>query len=111
MAMLRKQLAGVKALQAAALPVPSGEMEQYVWLHEFLFMAVWEEDGTVRVPGTVLLFAEGLHLKAMLNDKDGNRVAFTVLNPDRPVLEELNEAIASASTDWRASRERPTRRA
>lgn len=72
-------------------------------LWEFLTCTVWSEDGSPRVTGTVLLFADGSGLKAMLNDRDGSRVAFVLVTEGNGVVESLEAALLSNSTSWKAS--------
>jgi hypothetical protein len=107
MAMLKKHVAAGKGSPQQGKPVCSVEFESYPFLWEFLFLTVWDEDGSSRETGTVLLFCDGPHLKVMLNDKDSSRVAFSTLDPDVPCLEAIDAVIGAAGTDWRPSRPSP----
>lgn len=71
-------------------------------VREFLFLRKWD-DGTARKPGTILLFVDDSGLKACLNDKDGLRTAFGVLNPSETILDALEAMLLADTTDWRDS--------
>lgn len=80
------------------------DLEPHEALWEFLTRTVWEADGTRREPGTVLLFADPHGVKVMLNDKDGARVAFSVVDPSVGLLPHLEAMLLSSTTDWRDTR-------
>lgn len=102
--MLRKHVRATVVSGPMDLASLGTQLQLYPALTEFLFRSVWEEDGTPRCPGTVLLFGDGAWLKAMLNDKDQSMVAFVTLEAAEDILGELDRAVLSTSTDWRAAK-------
>lgn len=80
------------------------EFESYPASWEFLTMGVWEEDGSRRETGTVLLFADNGGLKLMLNDRDGAKVSFAVVDSAEGILGTLEALLLSAATDWRPAK-------
>jgi hypothetical protein len=71
---------------------------------EFLTRTVWDEDGSKRETGTILLFADAGGLKAMLNDRDGSRVAFLTIGPEEAIQQAVEDALLSTGTDWRPAK-------
>lgn len=74
-------------------------------LWEFLTMTMWEEDGSKRETGTVLVFSDATGLKVMLNDRDSRKVAFAVVDAETGLLASLEGMLTSVTTDWRASKD------
>jgi hypothetical protein len=70
---------------------------------------VWE-DGTTRVPGTLLIFSEQGRLKACLGDRDSESVGFVTLQGGLDPLDELEGALRDDRIDWRASSSRNRRK-
>lgn len=108
--MLRKHTKAMVVNGPMDLASLGTQLQLYPALTEFLFRTVWEEDGSPRCPGTVLLFGDGAWLKAMFNDKDQSLVAFTTLEAQEDILGELDKAVLSTSTDWRAAKKFPARK-
>jgi hypothetical protein len=79
------------------------ELTDYPFLVEFLTSTVWDEDRSPRVTGTVLIFADAGGLKAMLNDRDGSRVSFVLLDDQQGILEALENVFATVGAKWTAS--------
>jgi hypothetical protein len=71
---------------------------------EFLVRTCWDEDGSRRETGTILVFSDGPVVKAMLNDRDGSRVAFLTLAAEECLSDLLERALLSPATDWRAAK-------
>jgi hypothetical protein len=109
MGMLTKATVRPKGQAAPPLEMCK-DLSEHPALREFLTMDVWDHDGSHRERGTVLLFADDVGLKAMLNDKDGSRVAFSVLSPQGAILDELEAMLLSEATDWRAAKKMPGRK-
>lgn len=72
-------------------------------LREFLTLAVWE-DGTDRVPGTMVAFVDGGMVKVLLNDKDADRVAVVSAKSLYAAMEAADEHLTMDALDWRRSR-------
>jgi hypothetical protein len=79
-------------------------MHLYPELAEFLFVRKWPDDGADRETGTVLLFGDGVNLKAMLNDRAQGLVAFITIDPDEDLLGSLERAVVATGTDWRPAK-------
>jgi hypothetical protein len=94
------------ARESMAFDAGVGPMEA-TW--EFMTATTWDEDGSERKAGTIMLFADGGFIKAMMNDKDAGRVAFITIQPDTDIWEALEEAVLSARTDWRNAKVFPTK--
>lgn len=102
--MLRKQMRGGSAQGPLDVASLSTQLQLYPALCEFLFRSEWQEDGTSRELGTLLLFGDGCRLKVMLNDKAQSLVAFATLDAEEDFLSEIDRMIVATSTDWRAAR-------
>lgn len=102
MGLLRKynRVTGQSVQASESLHVPV-DMAPYPATWEFISMMVWEEDGSARTPGTILLFADSAGVKVMLNDKDGSRVAFGVVDASEGVFASVEAMLLSTMTDWR----------
>lgn len=74
----------------------------YPNLCEFLFDGVWE-DGSARVPGTLLLFVQDGVLKGCCNDKALGRVLFVSGANLTVLLDACDDLVASDVADWRVS--------
>ncbi len=104
MGLLRKNtVRGNNAGASAAVRYPD-ELGSCPALLEFLTSTVWDEDGSRRETGTLLFFADAAGLKVMMNDRDGSRVAFAVLDPSEGILESLEAMLLDTSTDWRPAK-------
>jgi hypothetical protein len=76
----------------------------YPTLADFLCQAFWEDETgkrTRRTPGTVVLFVEDGRLKACVNDKDLNRVAFYTFDGPDTFWKQLEGVMAADKLDWR----------
>jgi len=70
-------------------------------LHQFLSDERWD-DGSARVPGTLLLFCECGRYKACLNDRDGGRSVFVSADAVEAILDALEAGLQDDSLPWRA---------
>lgn len=87
-----------------ANPADAGEWgKAYPELWDFLF-ALEYDDGGARVPGSMVLFRDGPHLKACLSDKDANLVAFVSGNSPEALFRAIDTGLADDTLDWRAQR-------
>lgn len=92
---------------AAQLP------EQWVKKHPNLAAWMTEtswEDGSVRVPSSVLFFCEDGAVKGMLNDRDAQAVAFVSGSSVDDCWALLERGLASDRLDWRRSKAQPARK-
>jgi hypothetical protein len=80
--------------------------KKYPAICEFLSLLSWE-DGSSRVPGSLILFWEDGSWKACLNDKDTNRVGFLSAATPTDLLGSIEKALCSDRIDWRAAQARP----
>jgi hypothetical protein len=90
-------------------PASTDDAASWPTLVEFIGCERYE-DGKKRVPGTVLLFADGGRLKVLFKDKDGKRVAFDTLEGLETVLDALERKLAGDDLDWREDRPTTARR-
>ena len=72
-------------------------------LLDFLFMRAWP-DGTARVPGTLLLFADGERLKACLSDRDQGLVLFLTAESTSELFSLAETLLSDPRADWRPAR-------
>jgi len=72
-----------------------------VW--EFVTATKWD-DGTKRVPGTMLLMFEDGVFKAMLNDKANGRIAFLSGQTWEDLMNLVNDAVRTDDADWRKAK-------
>jgi hypothetical protein len=75
---------------------------------EFLCALKWA-DGSPRVTGTILLFAEGGVWKAALHDRDGGAGAFLSAKTLTALFESLEKALVAGSLEWRVKEAGPRR--
>jgi hypothetical protein len=102
---IQKRMAEEDQVKAALVFKPHKEdAAKYPALLEFLTGATWD-DGSVRVLGTALLFAEDGRIKCCLNDKDGGMVGFRVLGSLTVALAEIERALCERDVEWRRRRE------
>jgi hypothetical protein len=97
-----------KSDQPPPLAVAAGSWEMiqdYPGLAEFLSCSVWD-DGTVRVTGTLLLFADQGLWKVALHDRDGQRTAFFSGETVSDVLNVVDRALCDGRIGWRADTRR-----
>lgn len=59
-------------------------------------------DGSSRRTGTITVFSDGGQVKASLNDRDLDRVAFVSATSLAGLLVILEEKLATSSADWRS---------
>lgn len=107
---MKRQQKAPAGAEGVPLALICEELILYPALAEFLFLQVWEEDQAPRETGTVLMFSDGCHLKAMLNDRAQGLVAFLTLDPTEEVLVALDKAVLSTGTDWRPSKKQSPRK-
>jgi len=72
-------------------------------LAEFLAETEWE-DGSSRIPGTVMLFTEDGRWKAWVHDRDQGIGAFLSNTGLQSLLSALDRALRTNDLDWRADR-------
>lgn len=70
---------------------------------EFLTSVTWD-DGTPRVPGSIIVFAEDGRVKACLNDKDACAVAFVTGGSLPDLVRVIEEQLEGGLLDWRGSK-------
>jgi len=70
----------------------------------------WEEDGTARETGTLLIFAEGDVVKACLSDRQSGLRCFLTAKTFQELLLAAEETLYSGEGDWRGSREKTPHR-
>lgn len=91
---------------AKALMTVSKEGERfaktYAALTEYLTAATWE-DGTARMPSTLLIFAEDGYYKGCLNDRDASRSLWVAGASIPDVLEALEGHLRAGTGEWRSS--------
>jgi hypothetical protein len=85
---------------AEGAPPPPVGWEGCEELWSFLADGRWE-DGQRRELGSLTLFVDQGKLKAALNDRDASEVGFVTLDLDRPVQQQLDQALRSERIDWR----------
>lgn len=102
--MLKRQTAAADVGGVVDLSHMPGELLVHRDILDFLTLAKWPVELTPRTTGTVLLFCDAQGLKAMLNDRDQGLVAFITLSDDGELLEQLNGAVCSQTTDWRKAK-------
>jgi len=69
-------------------------------VREFMSHVQWG-DGASRVPGTIMLFAEGGFWKAWVHDRDAAQGAFLSARTLAALMEEVEEALGTGKGDWR----------
>lgn len=109
MALLKRNTVKGAAGASVAGTVLPDELSDYPAVREFLSMDRWEEDGSKRETGTLLLFVDAAGLKVMLNDKDGRRVSFGVVDAGDGLFCTIEAMLLNPSTKWLPSKE-PTAR-
>ncbi len=92
----------------AAACTSSSDLAMFPTLIEFLFSTRWE-DGTSRLPGTLLIFMDGGRLKACLSDRDQGLVAFVTGGSTSELLSASERLLDDEGADWRPQRKPHTR--
>lgn len=86
---------------SGAGPLQLGDyLPLYPTLTDYLTCEAWE-DGTPRVPATVMLFAQDGRWKVCINDKAMSRVAFIAGLTPESALQAAEDGLASDDLDWR----------
>lgn len=93
------------AAQQAALASLGGcdFAARYPTLIAWLTEGVWD-DGTTRIPGTMVLFFESLRWGACLTDRGMNRKAFLTGKSVSELFYAIEEALAGDALSWRLDR-------
>lgn len=99
----RRQAAAESPVEDELVNLPEEDMLATPTLVELLCLRKWD-DGTPRIPGTILLFFEGGKMKACISDKDAKLVAFTTVEGLSTALQELERVLVSDKLDWRPMR-------
>jgi hypothetical protein len=90
-------------------PLPSCPLTQHLpALAEFLADDRWD-DGTLRVPGTLLICCSDGLWKAWLNDKDGGRSAWMSGRTLTGLLDALQDGLQGSCVEWRQAKPMPGR--
>lgn len=106
--MVRRRMDDDGAAYIPTSPPEAGEWgRKYPEIWDFL-VATSYDDGGERVPGSLVLFRDGPHVKGCLSDKDAELVAFVSGQSMEALLVAMEEGLAEDSLDWRA--QRPARR-
>lgn len=90
-------------------PDPGTWQKSFPTLVQFLSDATWE-DGTSRLTGTCLLFAEDGAWKACLRDREVDAVAFVSAKTPGDLLGTVERLLASDACDWRKSKPNPAKK-
>lgn len=77
-------------------------VREYPCLWEWMTLTAWE-DGTSRNPTSITLFLDEGRLKAAVNDREGNRVAFVSAWTVEDLLRSVEDGLLGQSLDWRRS--------
>ena len=70
---------------------------------EFLTLHKWE-DGSQRIPGTLLVFVDGSMWKGCLKDKNGPRVTFVSSSDLDGLFLAIEDGLKEDNLDWRADK-------
>lgn len=81
----------------------SGFEQQYPHLMAFLLLER-HDDGSRRVPGTLLFFCEDGALKACLHDRESSRSVFITGATHGSLMLRLEEGLEEDSLEWRAKK-------
>lgn len=98
-----KAPAKVNGSQMAVGGSLEGEFEA---MAEFVSAGNWS-DGTVRVPGTLLICTGEGRWRAWLNDRDGEVAAWVSASSLQLLLEAVEMGLREGSLEWRAVAKRP----
>lgn len=94
--------------QSAAACTSLLDQTTYPLSWEFLFSMRWE-DGSARVPGTLLIFTDLGRLKVCLSDRDQALVAFAVVGSTSEIFPAVERLLGDPGADWRAQRRESAR--
>lgn len=75
------------------------------WMGEGL-----DDEGHGRATGTLLVFCEGLSVKACVRDRETDSVAFVTAATFQGLLEAVEEGLRDGGLDWRANAVKPPAR-
>ena len=104
MALLRRRgRVGDNGLSAVHAWIDPAFRGRFATLWEFLTLTVWD-DGTARLPGTLLIFSDSGAVKACISDKDSACVGFLTAATFDSLLESVEAALAADSVDWRLTK-------
>lgn len=78
-------------------------------LAEYLTLGEWEP-GVVRQTSSLLIFCDEGVVKAMLNDRDGARIAFVAAGGITEVLKAVERGLVGSTLDWRPDRKVKSKR-
>jgi len=81
----------------------------YPTLMEYLTASSYE-DGSARRPATLTVFCDQGQVKASVNDRDLDRVAFCTAETIEGLLVLLEDKLKTSSIEWRPSQGKPQRR-
>lgn len=100
---IKRRLVSPTGPTAAGVPVGGDFYERYPNLHEFLSEDHYE-DGSSRVTGTVLLFADGSVAKCLLSDRDNSTQCWLTAKSFGDALELAEEALYTGNAEWRQAK-------
>lgn len=106
---LKKPVTPLSGSVTSSVSSPSAFTAAFPALSEFLISCAWE-DGSSRVPGTVMLLVEEGRWKAWLNDKAFARSAWVSGHTLEAVLGCLEAGLREESLEWRRARPERARR-
>lgn len=88
--------------------LPDVVAAEYPALTEFLVLSEWE-DGSTRVPGTLLLCTEGGRWRAWLHDRDGDPELSCWVSASTwaGLMRAVEDGLRQGCLDWRVHRKPP----
>lgn len=90
-------------------PQPDSLTARFPSLWEFISLASWE-DGSPRVPGTVLLFVDDDMVKVRLSDRAQGFTAWVSAKSLEGVLEGCERGLRDDGLEWRKDKPTPPKR-
>lgn len=101
MALARRAAAkGISGMASAPAESANSYWSSLPSVIEFLSLVRWD-DGTSRVPGTMMLLWESGFWKCWLHDRDALEGAFLSAGTLQELLEKVEEAVSLGNADWR----------
>jgi hypothetical protein len=94
---------GAGAGSVYAYPARGEDLASYPTLVEFLTLDRFN-DGTPRVPGTVMLFVEDGRLKVCFNDRQEQVVGFVCVDSLETLLDDLEKLLEGDRVEFRVSK-------
>jgi len=101
MALKKRDRAAVEA-QSEEGPAADALAKKFPFLWEFLSVGAYE-DGSKRVLGTLIVFVDGVLVKAFVNDRDAGLSACVTSTGLLSVLEAVNGGLEADTLEWRSA--------